>query len=123
MFCYVLSIRRSCKAPNGTCEKDERLLQGRGASSNGDTAEARHAGADAAGAPLQEQSFLPERQSDGGQSLGRGESLGRASRRSSMQDADSEQARRDADLEAAVLDTLTDSVLTGASCSHFNLFI
>lgn len=106
-----------CKAPNGTHEKDERLLQGRGASSNGDTAEARHAGADAAGAPLQEQSFLPERQPDGG------ESLGRASRRSSMQDADSEQARRDADLEAAVLDTLTDSVLTGASCSHFNLSI
>ena len=37
-----------------------------------------------------------------------------------MQEADSEQARRDSDLEAAVLDTLTDSVLTGAHYSHFS---
>lgn len=32
-----------------------------------------------------------------------------------MAEQESEQARRDADLEAAVLDTLTDSVLTGAA--------
>ena len=82
------------------------MLQGREASSNGDAAEGRH---EPAAAVLAEQHSLPERASDGG------ESLGRASRRSSMQDTDSEQARRDADLEAAVLDTLTDSVLTGAA--------
>lgn len=34
-----------------------------------------------------------------------------------MAEQDSEQTRRDADLEAAVLDTLTDSVLTGAAAA------
>ena len=51
---------------------------------------------------------------DAGAHGGHGQAVGRSSRASSIQD--SEAGRMDADLEASVLDTLTDSVLTGA-CS------
>ena len=51
------------------------------------------------------------RHSESGGRTGGETPLGRASRAGSLQD--SEEARSDADLEASVLDTLTDSVLTG----------
>ncbi|BDA41918.1 Protein MON2 homolog [Coccomyxa sp. Obi] len=86
--------------------------EGKEATSNGGVAEVREAAYEGSSASQQEQQqSAGERHSDGG------ESLGRASRRSSMTEQDSEQARRDADLEAAVLDTLTDSVLTACTCT------
>lgn len=86
-------------------------MQGKEAASNGDVTESR-AAVTASASHQEQQQSMGERHSDGGDSLGRG------SRRSSMTEPDSEQGRKDADLEAAVLDTLTDSVLTGAAETH-----
>jgi hypothetical protein len=82
------------------------------ATSNGDAPEVAHISASASDQQLDAAAVTAaERHSDGGDA--EQQSLGRASRRSSAHEQDSEQARADADLEASVLDTLTDSVLTG----------
>lgn len=107
-----------CKRPEYRIEQKWCHLQGKEVTSNGGVAEVREATGEGSSASHQEQQLsVGERQSDGG------ESLGRASRRSSMAEQDSEQARRDADLEAAVLDTLTDSVLTGAADTLIHLHL
>ena len=59
-----------------------------------------------------------ERASDGGESVAELQSLGGRNSRRSSGVQDSEQARADADLEASILDTLTDSVLTGPALSY-----
>lgn len=85
------------------------LLQAQLPASNGDAAEGHEAAAssaEAASAALQDAQPLGERLSDGGDSS-------RASCHSSIAEQDSAAGRRDSDLEAAVLDTLTDGVLTG----------
>ena len=83
--------------------------------SNGDVGSAAHDAA--AGSRQQEAGSLGGEQQqrlDEGSAHGGAEHFlaGRASRAGSIQDTDA--GRADADLEASVLDTLTDSVLTGA---------
>ncbi len=96
------------------------LWQGHAPASNGDVGSAAHDAAAGAsreqeagglGGEHQQQQRLEEGSGHGGAEH-HAHLTGRASRAGSIQDT--ETGRADADLEASVLDTLTDSVLTGA---------